>query len=250
MGSTPPPRRRICPAPDRRPADRGNARPEAPEKPSRCDPEVSPTKNRYDLPQPSWKKSAFWKWGYTNKMIHSSLVSGDELTDVPTVDHRFPGTGRPWGRQKYPEWGYWPVILWNDHLPGSSVKPPLRRKLWIKNRKSQRGSLSHCPGWKMKLAHRESCRSKEQSDRIKIKAGNVERSQPRLRIMVTKGHGPMRLACQPQAFKLAISQMILELATKALNTLYAGPNYCCALARKLDPNGFVQKGTKMEYNII
>jgi len=93
---------------------------------------VSPTKNRDDLPQPSWKKSAFWKWGHTNKMIHSSLVSGDELTDVPTVDHRFWGIGRPWARQKYPEWGYWPVILRSDHLPGSSVKPPLRRKLWIK----------------------------------------------------------------------------------------------------------------------
>ena len=93
---------------------------------------MSPTKNRDDLPQPSWKKSAFWKWGHTNKMIHSSLVSGDELTDVPTVDHRFWGIGRPWARQKYPEWGYWPVILRSDHLPGSSVKPPLRRKLWIK----------------------------------------------------------------------------------------------------------------------
>ena len=133
----PPPRRRICPAPDRRPADRGNARPEAPEKPShRAIRTVSPTKNRGDLPQPSWKKRAFWWWGYTNKMIHSSLVSGDELTDVPTVDHRFSGIGRPWGRQKYPEWGYWPVILWSDHLPGSSVNPPPRRKLWIKMGKS------------------------------------------------------------------------------------------------------------------
>ena len=60
----------------------------------------------------------------------------------------------------------------------------------------------------------------------------------------------MRLARQPQAFKLAIARMILELATKALNSLNAGPNYCCALAQQLDPNGFVQKGTKMEYNII